>query len=942
MSASSSPRRVRIIGCGVLAADLKHAALQLGMDARLRFLPGGLHSEPNRLREALQAAIDAVSDEGDADVIMLGYGLCGRGTVDLRARDIPLVIPRVHDCIALFLGSDARYREQFARAPGSYYLSAGWVEEQGDGGPAIRMGSDGPSDPEHDAYARLLRQYGEENADYVTAFMGSWKRNYTRSVFIDTGVGTGKARYEAAARRLAETCGWRYERLEGTHDLIVKLLTAEATTDEVLVVPPGQSTVYDAVRRRLDAAAPAGPVDDAPVAGGVAPGVEPGPGDGVTLCSGIGLGIDAGGTYTDAVLYDFETRAVLASSKAPTTPRDPSLGVAEALRSLRHARLREARLVCISTTLATNALVEQRGQPVGLLLMPPYGNRDVSAFRHTPLACIDGQLDIDGRELQPVEPAQVAATARRLVEQHGVAAFAVGGFAGHINPAHELAVKRAVIAATGLGVTCGHDLSDRLDYRVRAETAALNARIIPCLQALLERLQPVLSAHGVAGTVMVVRSDGSLMSLKAAMDRPLETMLSGPAASVAGAAWLAREPDALVVDVGGTTTDAAIVRNGQVRMLDSGATIGTWQTHIRALDLHTRGLGGDSEVRMDKAGLHLGPRRVLPAAWLGTRQPALAEAIAWLRDHTRDSMPDPESLILIACDAATPADAERATDEREILDLLRERPRSLLELRLRLDRLHTDFVPLAGLEACGAVFRCGLTPTDALHVTGQMELWDRPAALALCALYGSLAGASGDVFARRIIDTFEIRLATEILCRQLGETMAINTLERQPAALTLIRRGLGDAGGDPACRIRFALDIPIIGIGAPAACFVPAAAARLNARCIVPEHAGVANAIGAVTGAISLHRRVSIQPDDQGRFRITGMPDAPLFASIEEATAAGRAFLETELTALAQAAGAEAIRLAIHADDAAAPAADGSAVFISRILEGHVAGRPAI
>lgn len=119
--------RVHVLACGVLAADLRVLAGRLPARLTLDLLPGKLHNTPHDLRRRLQERIDAVSAAGGADAIAIAYGICGRGTVGLAARAVPLWIPRVHDCIALFLGSDAAYREQVARYPGTYYVSAGWV-----------------------------------------------------------------------------------------------------------------------------------------------------------------------------------------------------------------------------------------------------------------------------------------------------------------------------------------------------------------------------------------------------------------------------------------------------------------------------------------------------------------------------------------------------------------------------------------------------------------------------------------------------------------------------------------------------------------------------------------------------------------------------------------------------------------------------------------------
>ena len=118
-----------MIACAVLALDIKYTAEKLGMDIGVKYLEGGLHERPNVLREKLQEAIDEIPVSGRYDRIVVGYGVCGRGSVGLQTREIPLAIPKVHDCIALFLGGDAAYRREFKKYPGTYYISAGWYEE---------------------------------------------------------------------------------------------------------------------------------------------------------------------------------------------------------------------------------------------------------------------------------------------------------------------------------------------------------------------------------------------------------------------------------------------------------------------------------------------------------------------------------------------------------------------------------------------------------------------------------------------------------------------------------------------------------------------------------------------------------------------------------------------------------------------------------------------
>ncbi|MCX7013029.1 MAG: DUF1638 domain-containing protein [Candidatus Sumerlaeota bacterium] len=933
----SSSDRIHVISCGVLALDLRAVAERLGVEVSMRFLPGGLHNVPNELRRLLQEAIDEASTCGACDRIAIGYGVCGRGAVGLQARNVPLVIPRVHDCISLFLGSDAAYREQFAKCPGTYYVAAGWVEEKVKPKPMDDAARKAGGQPKSD-FAEMVRKHGRENADAVRRFMNSWQRNYKCAAFIDTGAGGQRDRYAKVARDMAGKYGWAYEELAGTDALLSQLLQARESNNEVLVVPPHHVTIYDPLNKGLQAV-PFWEGESAPAErrhtlvfqsnnGGAEDGRK---------AARLGLGIDAGGTYTDAVLYDFQKRAVLEKAKALTTKWDFAIGIEGALEQLSAGRLAKVDLVSISTTLATNAIVEGRGQRVGLLIMPPYGLFAPEDIAHRPLAVIEGRLEIDGSEIAPIDEEQVRRAAREMVDVQDVAAFAVTGYASHINPSHELRVKEIIQEETRLGVVCGHDVSELLNYRVRAQTAALNARIIPCLDALVERVQVSLRRRGIHAPVMIVRSDGSLMNVATARRRPIETVLSGPAASVAGARFLVQESDALVVDMGGTTTDTATIRNGAAPVCEQGASVGGWRTHVKALAMRTLGLGGDSRIALEKRELRIGPQRIAPAAWLAGHHPRGGEAFDWLErhiDHFAHSTQRAELLMLNGSGALDGA----SDSELRIVDMLNERPHSLHELARRLtgDAFHP--LPLERLEENHRIQRCGLTPTDLLHANGRIALWDADAARRMCDWFSRLWGEPREEFIERALRQVVVQLAVELLKKQLDETADAETLDASPAAMALVRNWLdGGAGG---WRARIALNHPVIGIGAPAHLFLPAAAELLEAKAIIPPHADVANAIGAITSSVFLHKRVRIAPNDSGRFSLLGLPDAPAFARFDDAHAFAVERLQAIVRDQALRAGTSETRVEIAVEDEIASAAGGEQLFLGRTLEARLSGPP--
>lgn len=930
----SHQSRIAVVACGVLSIDLRQTARELQLEPHFEFLPGGLHNNPGELRRQVQQAVDKLSREGSFERIIIGYGICGRGTVDVQAREVPLAIARVHDCIALFLGSDASYRREFKRFPGTYYISAGWYEENTEPltqkRPYVYMGD------RRVYYEELVRQFGEEQARSTFDFFSSWKKNYQRAAFIDTGVGRPEV-YANHTRKMAQSNGWRYERLDGDRSLLKELLTTRETTDNVLVIPPGYYTMFDAWQRGL-ISCPAG--EKATELSSSQARVEylrPGT-EAVASQARLGLGIDAGGTYTDAVIFDLAAGQLLSKNKALTTKFDFTVGIGKSLAGLDPHLLNRIDLAAVSTTLATNAIVEDQGCDVGLLLMPPYGGFDDRTITHNPKAVINGRMTITGKIVQQLDPEEIRRTVRRMIDRDAVTAFAVSGYGGSVNPALELEVKRIVRTETGCVVTCGHELSQLLDFQTRAQTAVLNARIVPLLVRLLEDLQYILQELGISVPIMVVKGDGSLMSSSMAVERPVETILSGPAASVAGARYLTGHQHALVVDMGGTTTDTALLADGQVQVDENGCRIRGIRTHVKAMDIRTTGLGGDSMIQYEKGTFSIGPRRIAPVAWLGETAADTTAALDYLEAHLprfRLSTKDAQLLTLTGHDRQL----SFSDDEKQILDLLQRRPYTLDELSKRLNIFYSAALPLSRLENAYMIQRCGLTPTDLLHQTGQFERWNTDAAKRMCAIYAQIVGKPIAEMVDLLMGKIIRQLALELLKRQLDEDTNPDAMDECEMCKTLVDRILGTAG--KGYHISFQLQHPVIGIGAPIGHFLPAAADLLGARAVLPEHVDVANAVGAVTGKVMIRRSAWIRPDQHGGFFIEGLPDASQFTKFDQAELWARERLIATVRTLAQLAGTCGEDIELQVEDQMAQSARGEKLFLQRRLTALLVGPPA-
>lgn len=229
--------KLKVIGCEVLARMLYQCASQSPHTIDMELVRYGQHQQPPNLRTLLQGMIDASSAQ-KYDAILLGYGLCGKSTDGLTARGIPLVIPRAHDCITLFLGGRQRYNQQFTETPGTYWYVQDYLERDDGSGTGLSIGANTATDAET-LRKSYVEKYGQDNADYLMELMGAWQTHYQRAAYIDLGL-ADSSKIEAQAKADASRRGWTYERLPGSLDLISRLLNGEWNED-FLVLAPGQS-----------------------------------------------------------------------------------------------------------------------------------------------------------------------------------------------------------------------------------------------------------------------------------------------------------------------------------------------------------------------------------------------------------------------------------------------------------------------------------------------------------------------------------------------------------------------------------------------------------------------------------------------------------------------------------------------------------------------------
>lgn len=759
------------------------------------------------------------------------------------------------------------------------------------------------------------------------------------------------------------------------------------------------------------------------------------------------LGIDTGGTFTDAVVYDHDSDQVMAAAKTPTRHEDLYGCVVEAMTSVLAGGNRvsadspsaaDIGLVAVSTTLATNALVEGAGRPAGLVaigfepealarvglhagagampnaatgtsLASDSRDRLTGSLASAPVVMVGGGHGAHGDERVPLDLDELAHALDRIDDS--VEAYAVAAQFSVRNAAHELEARDAIRERTGKPVTCSHELSPRLGGPRRAVTTLLNAQLISVTARFTDAIQAAMESLELDARLMVVRGDGSLVSAEFVTQRPIETVLSGPAASVIGARHLASastqrqgalDAGVLVVDIGGTTTDIAAIRDGAVVAADGTsdadtATVGGHATMVTALPTVTVGLGGDSEIRIPPDGIRgelaVGPRRVVPLCVAAQRHPDVV--LPMLRRQLAADRPLSEfgQVLLRASSTSPDAHLTNRSNQNgldgEIRHLLDNAGGALpLEDLKRSARWRGA---LERLERSGLVRRAALTPTDACVVLGLIDataVGDEVAARAGAELfsrqrdrYGVDVDTGAADLSRRVMHIALRSAAEALLGVALGaDGIAPGETRRPLARAALDRRhrelehGADVSGGvnrEPAAeplwgllessesagvplaedatatppdrallaRVDAGVSVPIVAIGAPATTYAPLIAALLGTTAIVPAHAGVANAVGAAVARVRITKQITVTAPRRGSYRAHWGDDPPVWHSLAEAREWATAQATEAARAEAAAAGARNATITVDFQTRTAPS-NGRELFVEATLRVTAAGRP--
>jgi N-methylhydantoinase A/oxoprolinase/acetone carboxylase beta subunit len=614
----------------------------------------------------------------------------------------------------------------------------------------------------------------------------------------------------------------------------------------------------------------------------------------------IGIGIDTGGTYTDAVLYDFENNAILESAKALTTKNDLVIGILDALDRLPGGMVREAEIISLSTTLATNACVENKGGSAKLIFfggdgkvidesggkygLPPAKEiyiqegytkfsgeisreADWDLFRKN----IDGTFDeFDGVGIIEINAMKNGA----VVERKAKALFQE--------------------RYDDIPVVCGYELFSELNCLQRGASTLLNARLFPVIKEFLAAIKTAAARRGINAAVVIVRSDGSLMSEDFAAVRPVETLLCGPAASVIGAMKLSGNENSIIVDMGGTTTDIAMVKNGFPVMVSDGVSIGKWKTFVDGLYVKTFGLGGDTVIHYNETKLNLEDYRAVPLCALAAKYPVVLDNLKKLAD-----MPNKHHLYLhehFLLNRDLPRSSRFTEEEKTLCRALKGGPLVLHEAAAAVGKDIYN-LKVSRLLKEGFIQLCGLTPTDIMHIKGDFTAFSTEASILGARIAAFNMDTTVPELCRRVYDEIKHRLYVNIVKVLLentnkhymrngvtGDAERLINDSYTMASASAHRTAARD--GEP-LSLSFGTGCTLVGIGAPVHIFLPDVAAMLGTGAVIPKYHEVANALGAVMGNIYASCSVEIRPNyipgDIAGYTVFSIDESRVFQTLDEA-----------------------------------------------------------
>lgn len=605
----------------------------------------------------------------------------------------------------------------------------------------------------------------------------------------------------------------------------------------------------------------------------------------------MGIGIDTGGTCTDAVIYDFEKSEILAYAKTHTTKDDLARGIGRALSRLPRNLVEQAEVIALSTTLATNACVENKGGRAKLVFFGANENnvktlgRDYGLTIDDSLVFIDSKTRPSGKVVEEPDWEDFEENIEKRFHETDAVGI-VEMYAKKTGAGMEKQARDLIRKQFDIPVICGHELFADNNIIKRGASTLLNARLISIIEEFTHAVKRALKELDIHIPFVIVRSDGTLMTEKFAKIHPIETLLCGPVASVMGAVQLSEEQNSMIIDIGGTTTDIAFVKNGTAQNVEGGVKIGKWNTFVKGLFVDTFGLGGDSGVLLnDDHEIVLEDEKVMPLCMAVSRYPDLLKHLERVDRKAELITNQKDEIYLGIKDISSRSNFTEL--EMDVAAGLLRHPMSLGDLsdslgktvlRSQIERLIRE----------GVIIRCGVTPTDVMHVKGDFDKYNAQASLYGIKSMARCGRKTVEEICDEIYDSVKKKLycnIVRILIEDAYPEIGRDGIDKQLSFLIdhsyenakngLTRQFLGLDIHTPAA---------LVGVGAPTHVFLGDVGKLLGTKVVLSEYSKVANALGAIVGNVCAKVTMEVTMDQNtGIYHVFGGGERHSMDDLEEA-----------------------------------------------------------
>ena len=602
------------------------------------------------------------------------------------------------------------------------------------------------------------------------------------------------------------------------------------------------------------------------------------------------LGFDAGGTFTDSVVFNSVSKKIISEGKSLTTNTDLSKGIKDSieisLNKISFDDQKNIKLVVLSSTLATNSVVNSTGCRVGLILV----GFDQSILKNKILfdSCNNGQIilisgghDAEGNEKENLSFSRL----KDFLKDSKIESIAIASQFSTRNPEHENKIRDYLRKNSSLPITCSHELSYELNGPKRAVTCVLNASLTHIIDNLINDIEKILIEKKIYSKLMVVKGDGSLINTATARFRPIDTTMSGPAASSIGAVWLTEKKNAFIVDIGGTTTDISMIKSGYPTVSKKGAKIGKWDTMVEALSISTIGLGGDSQVSFgikQNESLSLGPKRHVPLCIKAQEHPIIIEYLKKQSNFPIYNLSD--GLFVWKKKIKKSPDWLSKIEKTTLERLFDNKPLPLSDIAPNQSSLGS----IDRLINYNLVEVSGFTPTDAAHVLGLYDKFSKEASLLGAMIIskqknstGKFISSSKEELSEMVLKSLFQQSSVAIFDFALDEQF--NDQEKKAFLENKVFKETIFSDNSDLVKISFKTKIPIISIGASAGSYYPNIAKLMKTKNITPTNFNVAGAVGAAVGSIKQTIKILITKGQDEKYKVHYPSKVESYQSIENA-----------------------------------------------------------